>query len=218
MAFRDTWHRTLVYFGLAEDEAYEDEFEDEPVAPVAHKPYRAPEPYRDPEPEPEDRYAERPNVRRLSPRQRRDEIDDIFADDAVSERRTGPLRPVGGARGYGRGANGRGAGETRSAAPRAGDVRRDRDVRVHFVAPKSFNDVQDVADKFKDSIPVILNLQGTGTDLAKRLIDFSSGLTYALEGGLQRIADKVFLLTPHNVEVSAEERARLVEKGFFNQS
>jgi cell division inhibitor SepF len=92
------------------------------------------------------------------------------------------------------------------------------DVRVHFVAPKSFNDVQDVGDKFKDSIPVILNLQGTDTDLSKRLIDFSSGLTYALDGGMQKVADKVFLLTPQNVEVSAEERARLVEKGFFNQS
>ena len=91
-------------------------------------------------------------------------------------------------------------------------------MRVHWVAPKSFNDVQDVADKFKDTIPVILNLQETDTDLAKRLIDFSSGLTYALDGGMQRIADKVFLLTPRNVEVSAEERARLVEKGFFNQS
>ena len=89
---------------------------------------------------------------------------------------------------------------------------------MHFVAPKSFNDVQDVADKFKDTIPVILNLQSTDTDLSKRLIDFSSGLTYALDGGMQRIADKVFLLTPRNVEVSAEERARLVEKGFFNQS
>ena len=92
------------------------------------------------------------------------------------------------------------------------------DVRVHLVIPKSFNDAQDVADKFKDSIPVILNLQSSDTDLSKRLIDFSSGLTYALDGGMQRIADKVFLLTPRNVEVSAEERARLIEKGFFNQS
>ena len=96
--------------------------------------------------------------------------------------------------------------------------RNGNDVRVHFVAPKSFNDVQDVADKFKDSIPVILNLQGADTDLSKRLIDFASGLTYALDGGMQRVADKVFLLTPQNVEVSAEERARLLEKGFFNQS
>ncbi len=182
MAFRDTWHRTLVYFGLAEDEPYEEELE----------PYQEPEP----EPEIEDSYRERANVRRLSARRRRDEIDDIFADEPRTERRTTSLRPVGG-----RG-NGRSGG----------------DVRVHFVAPRSFNDVQDVADKFKDSIPVILNLQGTDTDLSKRLIDFSSGLTYALDGGMQRIADKVFLLTPHNVEVSAEERARLVEKGFFNQS
>jgi cell division inhibitor SepF len=75
-----------------------------------------------------------------------------------------------------------------------------------------------VADKFKDSIPVIINLQGSETDLAKRLIDFASGLTYALDGGMQRIADKVFLLTPRNVELSSEERARLIEKGFFNQS
>jgi len=182
MAFRDTWHRTLVYFGLAEDEAYEEEeFE----------------PYPQPEAELQDSYRERPNVRRLSARRRRDEFDDIFADDdAVSDRRSASLRPVGG-----RG-NGRGGG----------------DVRVHFVAPKNFNDVQDVADKFKDSIPVILNLQGTDTDLSKRLIDFSSGLTYALDGGMQRIADKVFLLTPRNVEVSAEERAQWLEKGFFNQS
>jgi cell division inhibitor SepF len=182
MAFRDTWHRTLVYFGLADDEEYEEEIE----------------PYSEPEVELQDTYRDRPNVRRLSARRRRDEIDDIFADDPATERRTASLRPVSG----GRGGNGRSGG----------------DVRVHFVAPKNFNDVQDVADKFKDTIPVILNLQGTDTDLSKRLIDFSSGLTYALDGGMQRIADKVFLLTPRNVEVSAEERARLVEKGFFNQS
>jgi len=180
MAFRDTWHRALVYFGLAEDEAYEDDLD----------------PYAEPESDLQDSYSQRPNVRRLSARRRRDEIDDIFADDADTDRRATMLRPVGGPR------NGRGGG----------------DVRVHFVEPKNFNDVQDVADKFKDHIPVILNLQATDTDLAKRLIDFSSGLTYALDGGMQRIADKVFLLTPRNVEVSAEERARLIEKGFFNQS
>jgi cell division inhibitor SepF len=191
MGFSDTWHRTLVYFGLAEDrDAYEE--------------YEEPDP-REPEAELESRYRERPNVRRLQSRRRRDEIDDIFADEPA-ERRTTVLRSVGsggsggGAVAAGRGGNGRG------------------DVRVHLVIPKSFNDAQDVADKFKDSIPVILNLQSSDTDLSKRLIDFASGLTYALDGGMQRIADKVFLLTPRNVEVSAEERARLIEKGFFNQS
>jgi cell division inhibitor SepF len=67
-------------------------------------------------------------------------------------------------------------------------------------------------------VPVILNLQSAETDLAKRLIDFASGLTYALDGGMQRVADKVFLLTPRNVEVSAEERAKLIDRGFFNQA
>jgi cell division inhibitor SepF len=86
------------------------------------------------------------------------------------------------------------------------------------VIPKSFNDAQQVADRFKDEIPVVLNLQGTENDLSKRLIDFASGLTYALDGGMQRIADKVFMLTPRNVKLSAEERAQLIEKGFFNQS
>jgi cell division inhibitor SepF len=177
MALRDTWHRALVYFGLAEDEDayYEEEVE--------------------PEVELEDRYRERPNVRRLSSRRRRDEIDDIFAEEDAPPRtgnRTRVLRPVEN--------GGRGG------------------VQVHLVVPKNFNDAQQIADQFKDSIPVILNLQSTDTDLSKRLIDFASGLTYALDGGMQRIADKVFLLTPRNVEVSAEERARLIEKGFFNQS
>ena len=94
---------------------------------------------------------------------------------------------------------------------------RPRTSEVHLVVPKSFNDAQQIADKFKAAVPVILNLQSAETDLAKRLIDFSSGLTYALDGGMQRVADKVFMLTPQNVEVSAEERARLLEKGFFNQ-
>jgi cell division inhibitor SepF len=92
-------------------------------------------------------------------------------------------------------------------------------VRVHLVLPRSFNDAQQIADKFKQSIPVILNLQNADSELSKRLIDFASGLTYALNGGMQRVADKVFLLTPRNVEVSAEQRAQLLERGgFFNQA
>jgi cell division inhibitor SepF len=188
MALRDTWHRTLVYFGLAEED---DSYRDEPMDV-------------EPEEEIESRYRDRPNVRRLERnRRRRDEIDDIFADEGGSGARaeTRVLRSVG-APGGGGGGNGR------SMA----------DVQVHLVVPKNFNDAQQVADRYKDSVPVILNLQTTDTDLSKRLIDFASGLTYALDGGMQRIADKVFLLTPRNVEVSAEERARLIEKGFFNQS
>lgn len=89
--------------------------------------------------------------------------------------------------------------------------------RVHIIEPKSFNDAQHVADKFKSKIPVIVNLQECDPDLAKRLIDFGSGLTYGMDGGMQRVAEKVFLLTPSNVVVSAEEKRRLRERGFFNQ-
>ncbi len=90
-------------------------------------------------------------------------------------------------------------------------------VKVHMVEPKSFNDAEQIGQKFKADIPVIINLQQADAELSKRLIDFASGLTYALDGGIQRVADKVFLLTPHNVEVSAEDKRWLREKGFFNQ-
>ena len=179
----NSFRKVLVYFGLAEDREYYDD--DEPE-------------YQEPERETAARYEERPNVRRLSSRRRRDEIDDIFGEESTSERRTTQLRTVGGT--ASRPANGRG------------------EVRVHLVVPKSFNDAQDVADKFKEAIPVIVNLQGADPNLSVRFVDFVSGLTYALDGGMQRIAEKVFLLTPKNVEVSAEDRARLVENGFFNPS
>jgi cell division inhibitor SepF len=176
MALRDTWHRALVYFGLAEDHDYGPEYEE------------------DFEPETNVEEGREAQVRRLptSRRSRRDEIDDIFADDEpISASRTRTLRPVG---------NG------------------DSDVQVHLVIPRNFNDAQQVADQFKRSVPVILNLQTTDHELSKRMIDFCSGLTYSLDGGMQRIAEKIFLLTPRNVEVSAEEKARLLDKGFFNQS
>lgn len=92
-----------------------------------------------------------------------------------------------------------------------------KQVRMHTVEPKSFNDAEQIGQKFKSDIPVIINLQQADPELAKRLIDFSSGLTYGLDGGIQRVAEKVFLLSPHNVEVSAEDKRWLREKGFFNQ-
>ena len=91
--------------------------------------------------------------------------------------------------------------------------------QVHLVVPRGFNDAKQIADRFKRSMPVIVNLQDADVELSKRLIDFASGLTYALNGTMQRIADKVFLLTPPNIEVSAEERAKALERGgFYNQA
>ena len=193
MALRDTWHNVLVWFALAEErDPYGDAYDDEPEYDDRRE--RAREPVREPTP-----------VRRLDrARRRREEFDDIFSDGDAGPARSGAshLRPVGGS-----------SRPAPAAGPGPGG-----DVRVHLVLPKSFNDAQQIADRFKDGIPVVINLQTSDTDLSKRLIDFASGLTYAMDGGMQRIADKVFMLTPANVSISAEDRAQLIEKGFFNQS
>ncbi len=184
MGFGDVWNRTLVYFGIAEEDDEWDADEDG---------YATNE-------ELERSYRDRPNVRRLAPRRRERDFDDwTDAGDAGAER-TATIRPATRLRSV-------------ETVPSAASV------RVHLVLPRSFNDAQQIADKFKEGVPVILNLQGADAELSKRLIDFGSGLTYALNGGMQRVADRVFLLTPRNVEVSAEERARLLEGGgFFNQA
>jgi cell division inhibitor SepF len=187
MALGDLWSRTLVYFGIAEED---DDWDDEDG-------FAAEESL-------EQSYRERPNVRRLTPRRRAQEFDDWTESEA--DRPTSRAATVRQPR-------------VREMRPSIEAVPNPASVRVHLVLPRSFNDAQQIADKFKQGIPVILNLQNADTELSKRLIDFTSGLTYALNGGMQRVADKVFLLTPRNVEVSAEQRAALLERGgFFNQA
>jgi cell division inhibitor SepF len=90
--------------------------------------------------------------------------------------------------------------------------------RVHVMDPKGFNDAQEVGDRLKNGQPVILNLQGVDRDLQRRLIDFASGLAYALNGTMSKAADQVFLLTPSNVEVSDEEKERLQARGLYRAS
>ncbi len=178
------WHKTMVYFGMADDE---EDYEEQTLTQQEGR-----------EQSPADRAAvrkvDRSGAEKGSRSRRRgSDFDDIFGEeDNLRAQRTSVVRPL----------------PTPNERP---------NVRVHLVEPKNFNDAQLIADKFKSDVPVILNLQRSDTELSKRLIDFSSGLTYALEGGIERVADKVFLLTPQNVEVSAEEKQRLLEKGFFNQ-
>ncbi len=88
-------------------------------------------------------------------------------------------------------------------------------VKVHVVAPGRFADAQEVGDRFKGGQPVIVNLQTCDAQLSRRMVDFISGLTYALSGSMDKVADQVFLLTPTNVEVPAEEKRRLQEKGLY---
>jgi cell division inhibitor SepF len=81
--------------------------------------------------------------------------------------------------------------------------------RPNVVLPRSFTDAQEVADRFKGNQPVIMNLQGLDRDLARRLIDFASGLCYGLSGQMDRVAKDVFLLTPADVQVPDEEMRRI---------
>jgi cell division inhibitor SepF len=178
MALSDVWARTLVYFGIAEEEDWDEDG------------YLT-----------EDEVADE-KVRRLPARRSRQDHDDDWTDPEPEAQRTSILRPRGEQR------------RVRNLQPVQGPGAS----RVHLILPRSFNDAQQVADRFKNGVPVILNLQSADTELSKRLIDFASGLTYALDGGMQRIADKVFLLTPSDVELSAEDRARMLERGFFNQA
>src|SRR3954451_9357783 len=185
MAIRDTWTRALEYFGLVEgDYVEEGEYYDEGDTGTERA-------LDDTEGAPR---APMPSRRRG----REDDIDDIFGDEEPAPRRS-RVR----------------AGDDTAEEPRPRRSRRRAPAgngggvaSMHVVTPRSFNDAQQVADEFKRSKPVIINLQSTDRELSKRLIDFSSGMTYALGGGMQRIAQGIFLLTPEDVEVSAEEKAR----------
>jgi cell division inhibitor SepF len=176
MGFSDLWNRTLVYFGIAEDEEWDDD-------QLATSEQQLEETYR---------RRDRQNVRRLpSSVEAEGWESDESQEPAPRRERSSRLRSVS------------------APAP----------AKVHLVAPRAFNDAKQIADRFKAQVPVIINLQSADTELSKRLIDFASGLTYALDGSMQRVADKVFLLTPRDVELSAEERARAIERGgFYNQA
>ncbi len=89
--------------------------------------------------------------------------------------------------------------------------------KVHVLEPHGFNDAQEVGDRLKAGQPVILNLQGLDRELQRRLIDFASGLCYALSGTMAKAAEQVFLLTPPNVEVPDDEKERLRDRGLYRR-
>jgi cell division inhibitor SepF len=88
---------------------------------------------------------------------------------------------------------------------------------IHKSEPRRFNEARDVADRFKNGTAVIMNLQSTDDAIARRLVDFASGLVYGLDGKIEMVANRVYLLTPMNVEVSAEDRERIAGGAFYNQ-
>ncbi len=123
---------------------------------------------------------------------------------------TGSVRPVP--------AGDHPAGEGTAEQPRTSFVRPipSTSSKPSVVTPMSFDDAKDVADCFRGGQAVIVNLQHSSREVARRLIDFSSGLCYGLDGRMERVADHVYLLTPTNVEVSAEERRRMEQADYQN--
>jgi cell division inhibitor SepF len=213
------WRKAMLYLGLGPDDEYDDfEVTGEHQRPVQPRPVvrrTTGDVQHDPEPS--------GSVRTLSPS---DDLDDGHetgrnGHDHRHENGRGPAVE--------RGAE-RGADPVRTAGRRATATAGERQGRERnavvrplpsaagskpfVVGPSSFNDAQEIADKFKINVPVILNLQGVERDLARRIIDFASGLCYGLGGQMERVANQVYLLTPSDVEVSPEERRRLRERGY----
>lgn len=145
-----------------------------------------------------------------------EDLDDVapIADEGRPTRRPAPVRAV---------PKPTPAVRTRSATEEDSSVRTIPQPRttssgsIHRAEPKRFNEARELGERFKDGIPVIMNLQQTEDSIARRLVDFASGLVFGLEGKIELVATRVYLLTPAEVEVSAEERELLREGGFYNQ-
>jgi cell division inhibitor SepF len=90
--------------------------------------------------------------------------------------------------------------------------------RITTLHPRTYNEARTIGENFREGVPVIMNLSEMDDADAKRLVDFSAGLVFAVRGSIERVTNKVFLLSPPNVTVAAEDKARIAEGGFFNQS
>jgi len=184
---QNMFRRAMAYLGLV-DEEYDDLDRSQGDA----RPYRS-----QPEPAPvaSSRYDEpdeyEPPVTKVTPMQPRRSISVVDAGGSKAQ-----IRPMGS-----------------GAAP--GSVRVvPTDADVQIVQPGSFNDGKEIADALKANRPVILNVEGSGPELHRRILDFCSGLVYMANGSMSRVTDRVFLLSPANVKVSEETRQRLHERGY----
>ena len=191
------WRRAMVYLGLQDDDEFDwdadyDEYDDENGAGAAPARERERAHARAPSREASD-------VRSL----RSDSLHEAVQPPPMQRNDSGLVRPVP-------------RDEPSSlVAPRPAVVRQQPSLPVHVVEPGGFNDAQELGDRLKDNQAVVLNLRGLDRDLQRRLIDFSSGLAYAVGGTMRKVDDQVFLLTPTSVEVSEEDKERLQARGLY---
>ncbi len=193
----EMWKRTLSFLGLVEE--YDDEYDDVIDDDLYYDDDAGPPPPTGPPAR-----EEPTNVRRIGPAAPSSSRSAAGSHTRTHERTVerGPERTD------------RGGGSSRGPARQG----RERGSTVHVTNPTTFNDVEEVGEQFRAGVPVIMNLAGASESVAKRLLDFASGLIFGLDGRIERVGDRVFLLTPVGTEVSTEERNRLSESGFFNQA
>jgi len=197
------WRRAMLYLGLGPDDEYEDDLSIDP-------PVREAMPSARPVPAQGRPAATRPASSGGRPTQQRPAA-------PPAGRPSQPSRPLPG---------GEAERGTHKQTPSNGDPMSTKPKPVvrpvpaaakpFVVVPENFNQAQEVGDRFKANQPVILNLQAADKTLSRRLLDFSSGLCYALGGNMEKVATQVYLLTPTNVEVSLDERRRLAERGLHD--
>jgi cell division inhibitor SepF len=188
--------KMAVYLGLVEDpgdEAY-DEYDDYDSARKSAREAR-PRGYDDrPDERPDDRYASRsvrpiPDTRAVR----------TFRSDAPSSANARPVAAQ--------------APDRRPAYAPAPDLS-----RIETIHPRSYNDARRIGEQYREGVPVIMNLSELEDSDAKRIIDFAAGLVFGMRGSIERITNKVFLLSPINVDAGDAARAQLAQDGFFNQS
>lgn len=103
----------------------------------------------------------------------------------------------------------------KNQSPQVLSIHTQKQMRVIVMEPGSFEEAQSIADQLKNRRPVIINLENADRNLAKRIVDFISGTTYALNGNMQKVGNGIFLFVPSNVDISGEAREDLRDKGFF---
>jgi cell division inhibitor SepF len=153
----------------------------------------------------------------LEDTERYDGYDDVDYDDQVPARAEAPARSAAVADLSERRRPAVPAQQpTRQPAPAAATVAELS--RITTLHPRTYNEARTIGENFREGVPVIMNLSDMDDADAKRLVDFAAGLVFAVRGTIERVTNKVFLLSPPNVSVAAEDKQRIAENGFFNQS
>lgn len=197
--------KMAVYLGLVEDDGYDgrgfdpdDEFEPEPEPERAHRPHQLPSAER----------AQQDELHRIGHSSVQRESASLGAESGRPPR----IAPVA------------------SITPERQNLEKNAPVimpkavserdpyRITTLHPRTYNEARTIGEHFREGTPVIMNLTEMDDTDAKRLVDFAAGLVFGLHGSIERVTQKVFLLSPANVDVTAEDKARIAEGGFFNQS